>query len=156
MKLSVERDVRLVRNIGNLETFRRFLRLCAGRTGQLLSFTSLAGDAGIAVNTVKSWLGLLQAGWLIFLLPSWHQGISPSLFFWRDSTGREIDLVENPEGAGLECRIWECKSGLTVSNDFFQHLLFFGKRVGIPPESCGLPAQTSFQDEVSSIAFILL
>ncbi len=48
----VERDVRLVKNIANLESFRNFMRLCAGRAGQLLSLASLAGDAGISINTV--------------------------------------------------------------------------------------------------------
>ncbi len=61
----IERDVRSVVNVGDLETFGRFIRLCAGRTGQLLNFSSLAADCGISNMTAKRWLSVLQASFII-------------------------------------------------------------------------------------------
>ena len=67
-KTFVERDVRQLSQIGNLTDFQRFLRLCAGRIGQLLNISSLADDCGISVATAKSWLSILEASYIIFLL----------------------------------------------------------------------------------------
>lgn len=64
----VERDVRLIKNIGDLNTFRRFLILCAARTGQLLNLSSLAEDCGVNHATTKAWLSILEASFIIFLL----------------------------------------------------------------------------------------
>ncbi|MEW6218730.1 MAG: ATP-binding protein [Thermodesulfobacteriota bacterium] len=83
----VERDVRDVASIGNLETFQRFVRLCAGRSGQLLNLSSLAQDTGVSHTTVRSWLSILQAGFIIHLLPPHHANFSkrliksPKLYF---------------------------------------------------------------------------
>jgi len=64
----IERDVRRILKIQELETFQRFVRLCAGRTGQLLNLTSLATECGITHNTVKAWISVLEASYLVFLL----------------------------------------------------------------------------------------
>ena len=64
----VERDVRQMLQIHELETFQRFVRLCAGRTGQLLNFSSLATECGITHNTAKAWISVLEASYLIFFL----------------------------------------------------------------------------------------
>ena len=64
----VERDVRLLLNVGDLNTFDRFVRLCAGRVGQLINYDSLASDAGISQPTAKSWLSVLEASYICFLL----------------------------------------------------------------------------------------
>lgn len=64
----LERDVRLLQNIHDLTIFIRFLKLCAGRIGQLLNITSLATDCGISINTAKSWLSVLEASYVIFML----------------------------------------------------------------------------------------
>lgn len=83
----VERDVRQVLNIQSLPTFQRFLRLCAGRTGQLLNVSALAGEAGITANTAKSWLAVLESSDLIHLLPPYHRNFGkrlvkmPKLYF---------------------------------------------------------------------------
>jgi len=83
----VERDVRLLLNIGDLNTFDRFVRLCAGRAGQLISYDSLASDAGISQPTAKSWLGVLQASYICFLLEPHYRNFnkrvikSPKLYF---------------------------------------------------------------------------
>lgn len=64
----VERDVREVLNVGDLEAFGRFLRLCAGRSGQILNASGLAADAGVSHTTARRWLSVLEASFLVKLL----------------------------------------------------------------------------------------
>jgi len=84
----IERDVRQIKNIGDLATFSRFVRHCAGRSGQLLNLSSLANDCGINHNTAKSWLSILEVSYLVFLLPPYHRNFdkrlkkSPKLYFF--------------------------------------------------------------------------
>ena len=64
----LERDVRQLVNVGDLVTFERFLRLTAGRSGQILNMDSLANDVGVSPVTVKRWISLLVASYIVFLL----------------------------------------------------------------------------------------
>lgn len=75
----VERDVRQVSNITDLNTFRKFIRLCAGRVGQLINYASLASDCGIDQRTAKSWLSVLEASYIIFFLPPHHANFNKRL-----------------------------------------------------------------------------
>lgn len=75
----VERDVREIVNVGDLESFGRFVRLCAGRNGQLLNFSSLANDAGIAHTTAKRWISILEASFLVLLLRPHHRNFNKRL-----------------------------------------------------------------------------
>ena len=175
----VERDVRDLANIGNLETFQRFVRLCAGRSGQLLNLSSLALDAGISHTTARSWIPILQAGFIIHLLPPHfanfskriiktpklyfldtgllcylmrvrepaelvthamkghigetfilaelykafaHRGDTPPLYFWRDQTGHEVDVVID---TGSRLMPIEIKSGETVDRSLFDGLKYY-------------------------------
>ncbi|MDP1832914.1 MAG: ATP-binding protein [Geothrix sp.] len=68
----VERDVRQLLQVSNLRMFETFLSLVAGRTGQELNASSLSGDVGVSVNTIRAWLSVLEASYLIVLLPAWH------------------------------------------------------------------------------------
>lgn len=68
----IERDVRAISNIGDLAMFQRFVQLCAGRTGQLLNYSSLAGDCGISQPTAKAWLSVLETSFIAFRLPAFH------------------------------------------------------------------------------------
>jgi len=83
----VERDVREILNVGDLEAFGRFIGLCAGRTGQLLNLVSLANDCGISHTTARRWLSVLEASFLVTLLRPHHRNFnkrlvkSPKLFF---------------------------------------------------------------------------
>ena len=83
----VERDVREVLNVGDLETFGRFMGLCAGRTGSLLNLSSLANDCGITHTTARRWLGVLETSFIIRLLRPHHKNFnkrlvkSPKLYF---------------------------------------------------------------------------
>jgi len=75
----VQRDIRDLANIRNLALFDRFIRLCAGRIGQLLNLSSLANDAGITRVTAESWIGLLEASYLIYRLQPYHQNLGKRL-----------------------------------------------------------------------------
>lgn len=83
----VERDVRQVLNIQSLPTFQRFLRLCAGRVGQLLNVSALASEAGITAQTAKNWLAVLESSDLIHRLPPYFRNFGkrlvkmPKLYF---------------------------------------------------------------------------
>ncbi len=151
----LERDVRTLLTVKDLQLFKTFVGLCAGRIGQVLSVASLANDCGISVITANSWLSLLEASYLIFFLRPHHvnfnkrlikspklyfndTGIAcnllgiksaeslithharghlfenfvisecnkiyynarqqPRIYFWRDHTGNEVDLVIDREG----------------------------------------------------------
>ena len=182
----VERDVREIVNVGDIESFGRFVRLCAGRNGQLLNLSSLANGAGVTHTTAKRWISILETSFLVILLRPHHRNYSkrlikspklylldtgllcyllriqspddlrihssrgaifetfvlsellkstlnrgdePGLYFWRDSTGHEIDiLVED----GDELTAVEVKSGETVSSDFFSGLRYWRGLVGDP------------------------
>ena len=76
---SVKRDVRQITQIGDLETFKRFLALCAGRTSQLLNLSSLAADVGVSQPTARSWLSVLEATFIVHLLPAWHANVRKRL-----------------------------------------------------------------------------
>ncbi|MBS0655955.1 MAG: ATP-binding protein, partial [Verrucomicrobia bacterium] len=84
----IERDVRNLKQIADLSLFQKFLQLCAGRIGQLLDLTSIGNDCGIAANTVRSWISVLEATYVIFLLQPHHQNFSkrlvksPKLYFY--------------------------------------------------------------------------
>lgn len=177
----IERDVRMIKNITDLFAFERFIRLCAGRTGQLLNMSSLAVEVGVDVKTISSWIGVLETSFIIFRLQPWHQnfnkrivkmsklyfydtglssallgienpeqlqlhpfrgslfenmviveflkkrfnqGKPANLYFWRDSTGNEVDLIID---AVLSAIPVEIKSGQTITDDYFKTLLFWNK-----------------------------
>ncbi len=187
----VERDVRDITNIGNLETFQRFVRLCAGRTGQLLNHSSLATDCGISHTTARHWISLLQAGFIIHLLPPHHANFSkriikspklyfldtgllsyllrirepddfpvhamkgaifetfviselykafahrgeiPPLYFWRDRTGHEVDVIID---TGKKLIPVEIKSGETITSSLFDGLRYFTS-LGSPASPTGV------------------
>lgn len=93
----VERDVRLMKNIGDLSKFIRFIKLCAGRIGQLLNLSSLANESGISVSTAQSWMSLLEASFILYLLKPDPNNYtkrlvkSPKLYFY--DTGLACSLL---------------------------------------------------------------
>jgi uncharacterized protein len=99
----VERDVREIMSIKDLSLFSRFLRLCAGRTGQILNSSALASDAGINHNTARSWLSLLEASFIITLLQPHHQNFNkrlikaPKLYFWDVGLACHLLGIEQAE-----------------------------------------------------------
>ncbi len=177
----IERDVRLLKNIGDLTNFRRFLAIIAGRIGQILNMSSIANDIGVDSKTINNWISILEASYIIFRLPPYYKnygkriikspklyfydtglatyllGIdsirelsthymrgnlfenfviseilkfksnhlsSSQLYFWRDKSGREIDLlIVN----GQEEIIMEIKAGQTFKSEFSKSIEFYSK-----------------------------
>ena len=84
----VERDVRSLKNIDNLHLFQKFLLLCAGRVGQVLNVSSLSRDVGVSGGTIKSWLSVLEASYVLYLLQPFALNINkqmtkaPKLYFY--------------------------------------------------------------------------
>jgi hypothetical protein len=79
LRTYVERDVRTVSGVGDLDTFTRFLGLCAGRAGQLVNTSALGSDAGVSHATVKRWLSILRASYVLEFLPPHHENFSKRL-----------------------------------------------------------------------------
>ena len=182
----VERDVRNILSVGDVDAFDRFVRLCAGRCGQLLNLSSLAADCGITHTTAKRWISLLESSFIVYQLRPHHQnfskrlikspklyfldtgllcyllhirspqdlathasrgavfesfvisdllknyyhrGLESDLYFWRDSTGHEIDLLID---SGKDLLPIEIKSGQTIASDWSDGLDFYRKLSGNP------------------------
>jgi predicted AAA+ superfamily ATPase len=189
IRLYVERDVRQIQHVVDLSTFQKFMRLCAGRIGQILNLTSLGNDCGITQKTVKEWLSLLEASYVIFTLAPYSVNSSkrlikapkiyfydtgiacsllkirsaeeladhylrgglvesliisdllkqqynlerqPSLYFWRDYSGREIDCIIDEGRYQIPIEI---KASTTVSTDFFKELRFWQEHVDTPSDT---------------------
>lgn len=177
----VERDLRQLINIKDLNKFIKFLGLCAGRIGTELNRNALAVETGVTIATVESWLSVMQASYIIWLLPPWstnlnkrltkspklyfydtglvcsllgirdadqlklfplrgsifenmvindfvknafNKGKKPKLSFYRDKTGREIDLIaETVNGLNL----FEIKASTGYNPDYFKNIRYFEK-----------------------------
>jgi len=111
----IEKDVRQIKNIENLNNFARFLQLCAGRTGQILNMNSLATDAGISTNTAKSWLSVLEASYILYFLQPYYKNYnkriikSPKIYFYD---------------TGLVCSLLGIESEQQVKNYYARGALF--------------------------------
>lgn len=84
----IERDVRQLINIKDFDKFRLFLRLCAGRIGQLINYQSLSIEVGVDAKTVKNWISILELSYIIFLIPPYFRNFgkrlvkTPKLYFY--------------------------------------------------------------------------
>ena len=107
----VERDVRQMRQITDLETFQRFIRLCAGRIGQVVNLESLGNDCGVNHSTIKAWLSVLEASYITF-----------SLYPYYKNFGRR--LVKSPKiyfvDTGLACSLLNIKSEQELDNHYLR------------------------------------
>lgn len=183
----LERDVRSLKNIGDLTLFTRFVKLCAGRVGQLLNVSSLATDAGISPKTAEAWLSVLETSYVVYRLQPYHQnwgkrltktaklyffdtgllcylldiqqpaqvlthfaygsifenavllelmkadyhaGRRPSVFFWRDSHGNEVDFLLERGGRLLPV---EVKASQTASPRLWRGLQYWNTLSGNDP-----------------------
>ena len=97
----VERDVRRIGEIRNLTSFRRFVRLCAGRVGQLANLSALGADAGVSHTTARHWLTILEASFVVFQLPPYFANIrkrlikSPKLYFYDVGLASHLIGIEH-------------------------------------------------------------
>ncbi|MEZ5451749.1 MAG: ATP-binding protein [Thiothrix sp.] len=105
----VQRDLRELVQLKNLQLFEKFVRLTAGRSGQLLNMQSLANDVGVSGYTINEWINLLEASYIVFRLPPWFANVgkrlikSPKLYFydvglaaWLMGITREEHLATHP------------------------------------------------------------
>lgn len=98
----VERDVRQISEIRNLSSFQRFVRLCAGRVGQLLNLQSLGNDAGVSHTTARHWLSVLEASFIAFELQPFHANVSkrlvksPKLYYYDVGLAAHLLGIETP------------------------------------------------------------
>lgn len=132
----IERDVRLLTHIGDLAAFQRFIELCAGRTSQLLNFSSISNDCGIAQPTAKAWFSVLEASFIAFRLPAFSGNLRkrlvkmPKLHF--HDTGlvcrllgiRTVDQLRNHPLRGALFETW-------VISEIVKHRLNIGETGGI-------------------------
>ena len=99
----VQRDVRQVVNIGDLQSFTGFLKLCAGRTAQEINLSALGSDAGVSHNTARAWLSVLETSYLVHRLPAWHMNIrkqvvkAPKLHFFDSGLVCYLLGIREPE-----------------------------------------------------------
>jgi uncharacterized protein len=103
----IERDVRQMVQVRDLAAFRLFVRMCAARTGQLLNLSALAADCGIATNTAKGWLSVLEASYITFTLTPHHANFgkqltkSPKLYFHDTGLAAWLAGLRSGEALGL-------------------------------------------------------
>lgn len=106
----IERDVRLITAVKDLSLFSSFIRLCAGHTGQLVSYSTFSNNLGVDIKTVKAWMSVLETSFILFLQPPYYKNFnkriikSPRLFFYD---------------TGLACNLL----GITSKNELFSHYL---------------------------------
>jgi len=123
----VERDVKLIKNISNQNTFIRFVKMCAGRTGQLLNITDLANSCGITQITVKSWLSILEASFVIHFLQPHYKNFNkrlvkmPKLYF--NDTGLACSLLGIKQKEQLSTHfLYGALFENFIINEFYKHM----------------------------------
>ena len=97
----VERDLRQVSQIGNLEAFGRFMALAASRTAQETNLSDIGGDTGVSHNTIRAWMSVLEASFLVFRLPAWHRNLRKQLV-----KAPKLHIMDS----GLACRLLGIRS----------------------------------------------
>ncbi len=136
----VERDVRQILNVSNLGSFETFVRLLAGRVGQVANLQTLAGDVGVSAPTLRSWLSVLEASFVTFTLrPYWNNYgkrlvKTPKIYFADTGLACWLLGISRPEQAGrdpllgglfenlvvLEALKWKKNTGAPVEFYFFR------------------------------------
>lgn len=99
----IERDIKNVANIGELRYFKRFISLLASNTAQILNMSRFANDLGVAVSTIKRWISVLEASYIIFLLPPYFKNYgkrivkSPKIYFYDTGLVSYLTGIRNQE-----------------------------------------------------------
>jgi len=124
----VERDVRELLTVGDLEAFGTFIRLCAGRNAQLLNLSSLANDCGISHTTARRWLSVLETSFLVTLLRPHHRNFSkrlvksPKLFFLDTGLLCYLLRIRSPEDLAIHALRGSVFESYVVSEFLKNHL----------------------------------
>jgi len=98
----LERDIRQMIQLPNLSRFENFLKLCAGRCGQLLDLSGLGNELGITHSTIRNWISILEAAYVIKLLPPWHQNLgkrlvkTPKIYFIDTGLAAHLIGIREP------------------------------------------------------------
>ena len=104
----VERDVRALLQIKNLSSFQKFVRLCAGRVGGILDLSGLGNEAGVSHTTAREWMSLLEASYIVFLLPPFYRNYnkrvikSPKLYFYDVGLAAYLLGIESAKQMGRD------------------------------------------------------
>ncbi|RMG67781.1 MAG: ATP-binding protein [Calditrichaeota bacterium] len=99
----IERDLRQLLQVKDLYLFQKFVRLCAGRIGQIFNASQLSNEIGVSVPTIKSWISILEASYVAYLLPPYYENIkkrlikSPKLYFYDVGLAAYLLGIENPQ-----------------------------------------------------------
>ena len=99
----VERDVRQLANLRRLAAFETFVRLLAGRVGQVLNVNALSDDAGVSVPTVKEWLSVMEASYVIYVMRPYYRNFgkrfikSPKVYFTETGLASYLLGIRSPE-----------------------------------------------------------
>jgi len=115
LRTYVERDVRLLKNITNLSAFNLFLKLCAGRIGQLINFSSMGTECGVSHVTIKEWISVLENSYIVYLLKPHHKNFNKR-------------LVKQPKlyfhDTGLACYLLGIETAHQISTHYAKGALF--------------------------------
>lgn len=104
----IERDVRQLSHVGDLNTFKKFVKLCAGRVGQSLNLSELANVCGMSVPTMQRWISILEASYIIFLLQPYAHNFNkritrhPKMYFYDTGIVCNLLDIESPERLALD------------------------------------------------------
>lgn len=102
VKTYLEKDVRDLLNIKDMMLFLRFMKLCAARVGSIFNASELSGEVGVDGKTIASWLSVLQASYVVYLLPPYYENISkrlvksPKLYFCDPGLACYLLDIESP------------------------------------------------------------
>ena len=155
----LEKDVRDLMNVKDMMQFTRFMKLCAARVGSILNVSEICSELGVDNKTATSWLSVLTASYVVYLLPPYFENISKRLikspknyvvmeavkhrmnagreggvYFYRDSNGNEVDLLLKEEG---RIQAFEIKSSMTYTKDFEKTLRNLPSWLNTPVERRG-------------------
>lgn len=133
MRTYVERDVRQLINIKNLSAFETFIRLLAARVGQIINYSSLASDVGVSAPTIKEWVSMLEASYLIFTVHPYYNNFgkrltkSPKIFFTETGLVTALLDINSPSQVARDPLIGSIYENLVVS-EFLKTRLNAGLR----------------------------
>jgi predicted AAA+ superfamily ATPase len=128
----LERDVRTLVNVKDLNTFQRFIHLCAGRHGQILNLNEIANDAGISQTTATHWLNILEASYLIYRLQPYYKNFSkrvikrPKLYFYDTGLVCRLLGIESAEHLAIHASRGHLFEGFIIS-EFIKYFFSQGE-----------------------------
>jgi predicted AAA+ superfamily ATPase len=116
----VERDVRQLINLKDLAVFEKFIKLLAGRVGQLMDYSSLANDVGVSATAIRQWLSILEASFIVFKLSPYYENFgkrvvkSPKYFFTDTGLLAFLLGIEKPDQVARDPLVGQLFENLVV------------------------------------------